>query len=563
MPRESLDRMLARLVLLAVAIVAAPLPGCSGGPPPSLRSAVISDPKTFNPILITDAGSAEALALVFEGLVRRDPISLAIEPLLATSWEHDETGTKWTFRLRQDVRWHDGTPFTAADVVFTFAAVFDDRVPNSSKHVLLVDGQPIVVEAEGDFTVRFRLPRPFAPFLSAVGIPILPRHRLEANLADGSFAHSWGIDTAPAEIVGTGPYKMTRFVPAQFLHYERNPLYWMTDDDGTPLPRIDARTVLIVPDQNASYLKFLARQTDFHQPRPEEVAELQAQADSRRIHVSEIGLDGGSLFVSFNRNPQSHGGDRGSDPRLHWFTDLHFLRAIAHSVDKKSMVENCLYGHGEAAIGKISPADKIFYNPDLVDYAYDLDEARAHLRAGGYVWKDDELHDANGNRVQFTLTTNSGNKVRERMSSILREDWSKLGMRVHFRPVDFTTLVEKLDRTFDWDAVLIGFTSTPEPHIGANMLLSSGNLHIWHPSQKSPATEWEREIDALVHAGTETLDEEERVRIYRRIDAILHEQLPMIQTVRETRFVAFDRGLSRFERSVWGQRRPERMQITR
>lgn len=528
-----------------------------------MRSAVISDPKTFNPILVTDAGSSEALAPLFEGLVRRDPMSLEIEPLLAESWTRDDSGRLWTFQLRRDVRWHDGEPLTAHDVAFTFATVFDDRVPNSSKHVLLVDGEPIRVDAVDDHTVRFQLPRPFAPFLSAVGIPILPKHRLAARLEDGSFAHAWGIDTPPVEIIGTGPYRMTRFVPAQFLHYEKNPEYWMKDDAGEPLPRVEARTVLIVPDQNAAYLKFLARQTDHHQPRPEEITELESQAERRNIHVRKIGLDGGTLFVTFNRNPQRYVRDGETDPRLTWFTDPYFLRAVAHAVDKSSIVANCLYGHGEPAVGRISPADRVFAHPGLVDYDYDLEKARASLRAGGYVWRDGALHDAAGHRIQFTLTTNAGNKVRERLCSILREDWGKLGMQVHYRPVDFTTLVEKLDTTFDWDAVLIGFTSTPEPHIGANLLLSSGNLHLWHPSQSTPASDWEREIDALVQAGTEAFDLAERVRIYNRIDEILHEQLPMIQTVRETRFVAFDRGLTEFERSVWGQRRPELIRLTR
>ena len=160
------------------------------------------------------------------------------------------------------------------------------------------------------------------------------------------------------------------------------------------------------------------------------------------------------------------------------------------------------------------------------------------------------------------VTTNAGNKVRERLCSILKEDWTKLGIQVNYRPVDFTTLVEKLDQTFDWDAILIGFTASPEPHNSANLLLSSGNLHLWNPSQEKPATAWEAEIDSLMDLATRTLVEEERARHYRRIQEILHEQLPMIQTVHDVVHVAYDRRLENFERTVWGQRHPERLQFS-
>src|SRR5262249_20845222 len=159
--------------------------------------------------------------------------------------------------LRHDVRWQDGKPFRAADVVFTFAAIFDDKVPNSARYSLSVEGKPIRAEAVDDFTVRFLLPKPFAPFLQAVGVSILPAHILGAALADGSFAHRWGIDTPPGDLVGTGPYRMKRYVPAQLIEYERNPTYWRKDQDGRPLPYLDGRVTLIVPEQNAISLRFL------------------------------------------------------------------------------------------------------------------------------------------------------------------------------------------------------------------------------------------------------------------------------------------------------------------
>jgi peptide/nickel transport system substrate-binding protein len=526
-------------------------------------TATISDPKTFNPLLVVDSASATVAGAVFEGLVRLNPKTTEMDPLLAEKWEVDDGGTVYTFHLRHDVRWHDGVPFTADDVGFTFAAIFDDRVANSSKHTLLVDGQPIKAEVIDDYTVRLTVPRPFAPLINSLGGAILPKHILGRALENGTFAQSWGIDTRPDQIIGTGFYRLARYVPAQFIEFRRNPDYWMKDAKGTPLPYLENETLLIVPNQDTMYLKFLSGQTDIHTPRPEEVADLRDKADELHISLEEVGLDTGSQFVGFNRNPRHYVENGKTDPRLTWFTDLYFLKALAHAIDKRSMILNCLNGYGKPAVAEISPENKLYHNPKLQDYAYDLDEARRLLKQGGYVDRNNDgiLEDAAGNPIEFTLNTNAGNQVRERMCSMLKEDWTKLGMKVDYRPLDFTTLVEKLDHTFDWDAVLIGFTGTVEPNNGANLLRSSGNLHLWNPNQTTPATAWEAEIDQLLEQGSRELDVQKRPQYYWRIQDILHQQLPMIETIRQTEFIAYKRFLQNFEQTVWGLYRPELIRV--
>jgi len=531
--------------------------------PQRLTDGTISDPKTFNAIIAVDATSASAVGELFDALVRVNPRTTEIGPALAERWEYSTDGTVSTFYLRHDVHWHDGVPFTAQDVIFTFDVVFDDRVPNSSKYALMVDGQPIRRELVDDFTVRFITPRPFAPLLSAIQVPILPKHLLAQSLADGTFAQQWGIDTAPAKIIGTGPYEMVRYVPAQFIEYQRNPDYWMKDDSGKPLPYLEGQTQLIVPNQDTLLLKFLSGQTDTHSPRPEEVADLRAKADELHITVDEIGLETGSSFVAFNRNPRHYVQNGKTDPRLNWFSDPAFLRAIAHAIDKGSMIQNCLNGYGKPAVAEISPENKLFHNPDLTDYPYNLDEARRLLKDAGYVDRDGDgiIEDPAGNPIEFALTTNAENQVRQKMCSILKEDWTKLGMKVNYRPLDFQALVEKLNSTFDWDAVLIGFTGTIEPNNSANFLRSNGNLHFWNPSQPTPATPWEAEIDSLLDQGSRELDVQKRRTFYWRIQQILHDQLPIILTVRQTQFVAYKQLLRNYEPTVWGLYRPELIRI--
>ena len=256
-----------------------------------LVTATISDPKTFNVLIAVDQASVRAVGDVFDALVRLNPETLQMEPQLAERWEYNADGTVCTFHLRHNVRWHDGQPVTAADVAFTFDAIYDERVANSMKHLLLVDGQRFTVEVVDDYTVRLILPRPFAPLINSVGEPILPKHILAASLRDGTFMQQWGVDTPPEKIVGCGPYRMVRYVPAQFIEYRRNPDYWMQDNAGNSLPYLETRTVLIVPNQDTLYMKFLAGQTDTHAPRPEEVADLRAKADQLRITVQEQGLE--------------------------------------------------------------------------------------------------------------------------------------------------------------------------------------------------------------------------------------------------------------------------------
>lgn len=521
---------------------------------------ILADPKTFNPVLTTDSASADAIEYLFEALVRRNPMSEEMEPLLAERWERNEDGTEWTFHLRRDVRWHDQKPLTAADVRFSFQAIYDERVPNSSKHVLTIDGQPVAVEVVDAHTVRFTLPRPFAPFLSALGgVAIIPEHVLGASLKAGTFTQQWGIDAKPEQIVGTGPYRMARYVPAQFVQLRRNPDYWMRDEAGQPLPYLEEQTILILQNQDTELLKFLSGNLDLLVPRPEDVPDLQQQADRLGIAVSEIGLDTGALFVVFNRNPNHYHRDGRRDPRLTWFTDKMFLRALAHAVDARSMLQNCFNGFGEPAVAYISPENRLFHNPNLKPYEYDLDTARRLLAEGGYIDRDGDgvIEDREGHPVEFTLHTNAGNQVREKMCSILKEDWTKLGIRVHYRPLDWTLLTDKLDVTFDWDAVLIGFTGGLEPNDAVNLLRSSGNLHLWHPHQPSPATPWEAEIDRLLEEGTRQLDPEQRRYSYWRIQEILHEELPMIMTVHQKRFRAFNRRLENYRPTPWGIYRPE------
>lgn len=528
----------------------------------TLYNSMTSDPGTFNPILVTDTASGAAVGDLFEGLVRDNPKTTLIEPDLAQSWEFSDGGKTITFHLRRGVKWSDGVPFTSRDVVFTMRSIYDPRVPNSESFALTVDGKPIKVEAPDDYTVVMRLPRPFAPLLYSIGVPIVPAHVLEPALDSGRFNRTWGIDTPPDKLVSLGPYRMDRYVPGQLNAFRRNLDYWMRDENGGRLPRLHAQVQLIVPDQNAQYLRFLGGLTDIYFPRPEEVWTLRERERELGIKIARLGIDTGSLFFAFNRNPRHYIHNGVVDPRYKWFTDLNFMRAIAHAVDKQGMINLCFRGLGVRAVSDISPENKIFYNPNLKNYDYDLNLAARILDEAGYrMLRPGVRGDPQGNPLIFNLTTNTGVNIRDEMCAIFKQDLATLGIQVNYRPLEFITLVKALDSSFDWDCVLIGFTGGIEPNNGANFLSSSGNLHLWNPAQLRPATPWEAEIDRLLDEGTRVMDPTTRAPYYWQIQQILHDQLPIIETVRQINYVAYRNTLENYDPTVWGVYRPEWIQF--
>ena len=544
--------------------------GCQIRRPPNdharqqiLYTSVGSDPQTFNPILITDAVSGELLSDLFESLVRVNPVTTLPEPGLAEKWEIAPDQKSITFHLRRDVRWFDGQPLTARDVLFTMRVIYDPKVPNSIRPGLLIDGKPLVAEAPDDYTVVMHLPKPFAPLMYAIGIPVIPAHILEPVWKAGNFNHSWGINTPPGKVIGDGGFKMTRYVQNQFARFERNGDYWMKDEQGAQLPRLHGKAVQIITDANATYLRYLYGQIDVYSPRAEEVLAVRQRIKEGRLHATlqGIGIDTGERFFCFNRNPRHFVKNGVTNPKLTWFTDLNFLRAIAHLIDKQAIINLVYHGLAVPAVSDMSPANQLFYNPNLKDYAYDPKLAAEIFETAGYHMANGRRVDPKGNPIEFNLMTGTGSPEADQICVIFKQDLEKLGIKVNYQPLEFTTLVEKVDGTFDWDCVMMGLTGTIEPNDGSNFYRSSGNLHLWNPNQKTPATPWEAEIDRLMDQGASEMDTPKRVPYYWKIQEILHDQLAIIQTVRRKDYVSWTDSLEHYQPKVWGLYKPEWIQF--
>lgn len=530
-----------------------------------MYTSMVGDPRTFNPLIAADLYSATIVNDVFESLIRINEKTALPEPDLAESWDIASDQKSITFHLRRGLKWMDGAQFTSHDVAFTVKVIYDTRIPCPIRSILLIDDKEMTVETPDDYTVTMRLPRPFAPLLYSLLIPIIPAHILEPIYNAGKFNQTWNINTPPKDLVGLGPFQMTRYVPAQLTTYTRNPYYWEKDDHGGALPRLHGEGTLIVPDQNAGYLKFLSGQTDIYgryDLRPDEVIDLRSKAQRLNITLQDAGVDNGEMFFAFNRNPRHYVHDGKTDPQLNWFTDLNFMRALAHSIDKQGMISLCYHGMGVPAWSCISPANKLFYNPNLKDYDFNLKEAAQILEDAGYhVVRPGVRVDPKGNPLEFNLTTSAGVPMRIQMCAIFKQDLATLGIKVNLRPLEFTTLIEKVDTNFDWDSVLMGFTGTIDPNGGSNYLNSAGAQHLWNPREDKPATPWEAEIDKLLAEGTMEMDTQKRVPYYWRIQEIMHDQLPVLETVLQEHYVAYTNKLENVQVTPLGYYRPEYIQF--
>lgn len=503
-----------------------------------------TDPKSFNAVMAKETSTTLVTGHIFEGLTKTNAYTARIEPNLADRWDISSDGLIWTFHLRRDVRWNDGHPFTADDVVFTFnELVFNETIPSSARDIFTIEGQQFLVEKVDDYTVRFTLPVKFAPFLLGLGEDILPKHKLEQLVKDGEFNFSWGIDTPPEEIVGTGAYKLVKYNPGQRLIFEKNPYYWRKTEDGDPLPYIQKIIYIIDQNPDVGLLKFIEGSVDSYGLRGMDYPLIKPLEEEKNFTVYNLGPERGSQFIFFNQNTNSNPetGLPYVDPvKSAWFCNVAFRRAIAHVIDKKQIIEIVKNGLGYPQYSPIGPGGGFFHNPDVTQYAYDPEKAREILAKAGFKDRDSDgiIEDKDGHPVEFNLVSPSSSTDRNDIAAIIRQDLENIGMNVNYKLVEFNTIVSQINSSFDWDAIVLGLTGGIEPHFGMNVWNSGGQLHMWFPRQEKPATSWEQRIDELFNAGVQELNEDKRKTYYDEFQQIVSDQLPVIYTVLSARIVA-------------------------
>ncbi len=545
-------------VRLLVLVLGVALAGCSleqfrtsAAPVSQLVYSVLSDPKTFNPLLSTE--SPNIFGLTYEGLVTENGLSGEIEPALAESWEISEDKKQIVFTLREGMKWSDGYPLTADDVVFTYNDLYlNEKIPSSARDILRIGKSRALpaVRKLDDRRVEFAVPEPFAPFLRSTGLSILPAHALRESVtsfdSDGKprFLSTWKIDTDPKELVFNGPYKLESYRTSEQVVFRRNPYYWRKDSEGNSQPYIERIIWQIVENQDTSLLKFVAGTSDVMGVSPENFSFLKQKEKRYNFTIYNGGPAPGTTFLAFNLNKGRNASDRPLvDPvKSRWFNTVAFRQAIASAIDRRTMSDNTYRGLGEPQNSPISVQSPYYLSPQqgLKVYDYNLERAKQLLLGAGFKYNDkNELLDGEGNRVRFTLLTNAENKTRVAMGAQIKQDLNKIGIQVDFNPIAFSTLVDKLTNTRDWEAHIIGFSGGIEPNEGANFWAPEGRSHVFNlgpqPGQPPIAgwqvADWEREIGDLYIKGAQELDEAKRKAIYAESQRLTQENLPVIYLV--------------------------------
>jgi peptide/nickel transport system substrate-binding protein len=499
-----------------------------------LVATVRAEPRSFNRFTTGDLTSATIAALLHGRLVRVNQLTQQVEPWLAERWDTTDH-LHYLLHLRSGVAFSDGTPFTAADVVFTFAALYDPKVDSLLANAFKIDGQPITVHAIDDHTVALAFPAPYGPGLRLLdNLPILPRHRLAAALTAGTFREAWGVTTPPGEIVGLGPFALHAYIPGERVELERNPHYWRVDEHGGRLPYLDRLTLEIVPNQSAEMLRLESGQADLvsSELRPDDVPAFKKMTSQGRTAMFDLGagLDADFLWFNLKSDGPAASPANGTTTPRPWLARRELRQAVSYAVDRHEFVNTVLLGAGTPVYGPVTPANKDWFAADLPIYAHDVEKARALLASIGLTDRnhDGMLEQSDGTPARFTLFTQKGRPLRERASAFLKEDLKKIGLDVEVTALEFPALIDRITHG-TYDAVYFGIgASDTDPAVNLDFWLSSGAFHVWNPGQTTPATPWEGEIDALMHKQMQTASQPERQRLFHAVQRIFATEIPVL-----------------------------------
>ncbi len=415
-------------------------------------------------------------------------------------------------------------------MLFSLEAAYDPRVASPLGDALRIRGQGLQARAPDPRTVVLTFPADYAPGLRLLdNLVILPRHRLEEAWRTGTLAEAWRVTTPGAEMPGLGPFVLERYVPGQRLVFVRNPRYWRRGADGQPLPYLDRVIVEIVPDQQAEVLRLETGAVDLisSEIRAEDYAPLRRAAERGALRLVDLGVGIDADFLWFNLTPSAV---RRAPP---WLTRVEFRQAVAHAVDREALANTVYLGLAVPVYGPVTPGNPRWYWPEAPAYPYDPARARRLLAEIGLRDTDGDgiLDDGRGTPARLTVLTQKGHTVRERATSLIREDLRRIGLAVDVVPLEFGTLVGLITRG-DYEAAYLGVrASDTDPASHLDFWMSSGALHFWNPGQPQPATEWERRIDELMLRQVAAERLEERQRLFREVQRIFGEQLPAVYFV--------------------------------
>lgn len=519
--------------------------GCRGPATPDAggeaRVVLRADPRTFNPVAALDATSASLVGVMHAALFQVDGVSQQVVPALAERLDAPDASGAMLLHLRDGITFPDGEAFGADDVVFSLQVFQDDALAAPQSQALRVGGTPTSATAIDDRTVRLRFGAPHPdPARLLTGVPMLPRHRLEAAYARGTLSTTWALDTPPEALVGLGPFRLESFVPGQRVTFVRNPSYWRRDAAGQLLPKLDRLTALVVSDPDAQTARLLAGEVDVLSAVDTRQQATLASAAGVTLHDAGPSLE--YTFLVLNLDDPRRPGPAAS--RTRWFQQTAFRQAVSLAIDRPAIARLIYSGLATPLGAHVSPGNRQWH-AGIAAPARAVTEARERLRGAGFGWDAaGRLRDAAGAPVTFTLLTSTSNPQRQRIATVVQDDLAALGLEVRVAALEFRALVERVTRTRDFDAAVMALGGgDTDPNAEANVWRLDGATHLWRLGAAAPLAPWEADIDALMRAQAVTVDPAGRRAQYARVQQLVADHLPIVPLVSPNHLVAVRDGL--------------------
>src|SRR5215217_1182429 len=457
----------------------------------------------YNPLLYANNGPETAPeVLMFDSLMKLLPDgtlapNLAAEVPTVENSGISADGLTWTFKLVQNAKWHDGQPFTAADVAFTWNTVMTANGVRSR----LGHDRVETVETPDDYTVVMKLKEPYAPFQlvwTQGTTAVIPKHILDGkDILTDPFNTS-----AP---VGTGPFKFVEHVGGDHLTVERNPDY-----HGTPA-KVDRIVVQVIPELPTLYGRLKTGEIDVidHQGIPPDQYE---EAQHEEGIVTAPTPSSYVEFIYFNNGSP-------------WFQDKRVKQALYHAIDVDTILETIYYSIYPKSLTYLSPSHWA-YNPDVTTYPYDLDKANALLDEAGWVKGGDGIREKDGVKLAFTNSTTAGNTLREAAQQIIQQDWKKIGVEMKIENMPAAVVWGEYTIQSKFDTLMVAWndaiSSDPDctSRLHSKFIPRESGVGANYVQYKNP------DADALMEQGASEVDREKRKQIYLQLQAILAEDLP-------------------------------------
>jgi peptide/nickel transport system substrate-binding protein len=524
------------------------IPHVSGNYGGTLVTAQRSDPRSFNPVTALDISTRELISLMNADLIHINRKTGKTEPALAKDWEVSGDGLIYTVHLRSGLRFSDGHPMDADDVIFTFQVRLDEKIRSAQRDLLAINGTPIQIVKVDQYTVRFRLPIAYAAAERLFdGIVILPRHLLSKAYVTGQLPLAWQVETTRSEMAGMGPFRLKSYVSGQRVVLERNPYYWKTDSSGKRLPFLDEIVIHVIPTEDAQAIRFQSGELDVvNTLAADTFMVLSGKGPSRqRVHDAGPGLE--YSFLVFNMN------ERAPSATLHrkqrWFKQLAFRRAVSAAIDRESLVRLVYRGLADSIDTPVTAGNPLWVNRHLRSSPRSLVRARKLLRDSFFSWKNGVLIDRDGETVSFSILVSASSSPRSRMATIIQEDLRQLGMQVSIVSLDSRAVQDRILNRQDYEAALMALASgDTDPNSDMNVWLLNGTLRMWNMS--GGITDWEQEIDRMMRQQMITLDYRARKEIYDRVQELISEHLPITCLVSPHVLVGASAHVQRFQPAV-------------